>query len=235
MRQNLGYFGKVAARSYECAYAYPRLSVPVSLKCAGERAAFGGHTEGEARAANRSQEGAHVSGLDRRFGPGCCRLVSSLGLALLGEDNRPASAGPASAEVSGCVRRLSDACKSSLLTRGTPRPFAPVGTRDVRRETRPIRHSFAEDSSREKENTAVKVKPFREGGSCRVERVAPRLPHQCGCFSLASHRRTAGNSPTHSPIRQFTNSPISSNVSRLASRMGTDPVSPNVYKGLSGV
>lgn len=169
MRQNLGCFGRVA----KCVYAHPRLSAPVRLKCgAGQRG---------------------------RFGPGCCRLVSSLGLALLGEDNRPASAGHTSADGIGCVRRLSDACKSLLLTRGTPRPFAPkmgtdpvsgnvymshagsvpqdfapVGTRDVRRETRLARYSFAEYSNREKENTALKVKPFREGGPCRVERAGAR-------------------------------------------------------------
>ena len=60
----------------------------------------------------------------RRCGPWCCRSVSSLGFALLTEDNLPRSACRASAGVSGCVRDASYACKTSLLTRGTPRPSA---------------------------------------------------------------------------------------------------------------
>ena len=60
----------------------------------------------------------------RRFGPGSCRSVSSFGFALLRQDNELRSACPASASISGCVRRLSYACKPSLLTHGTPRPSA---------------------------------------------------------------------------------------------------------------
>ena len=55
----------------------------------------------------------------RRCGPWCCRSVSTLGFALLPEDNLPRSACRASAGVSGCVRDASCACKTSLLTRGT--------------------------------------------------------------------------------------------------------------------
>ena len=81
----------------------------------------------------------------RRCGPWCCRSVSSLGFALLTEDNLPRSAitaaqaglairasqaerkrvpSRASAGSSGCVRDASYASKTSLLTRGTPRPSA---------------------------------------------------------------------------------------------------------------
>ena len=50
--------------------------------------------------------------------------VSSFALALLTRDNPLASACHASALPSGCGRAASYVCKSSLLTRAPPRPFA---------------------------------------------------------------------------------------------------------------
>ena len=79
-----------------------------------------------------------LSGARHRLGAGCCtplapasRFTSFRGYArsrrsvlrFLAEDNLPFSADHASASTSGCVRSTSYACKTSLLTRGTPAPL----------------------------------------------------------------------------------------------------------------
>ena len=156
----------------------------------------------------------------RRCGPWCCRSVSSLGFALLTEDNLPRSAiaaaqagsqpigtrasrakrvpSRASAGSSGCVRDASYASKTSLLTRGT-QALAVAAQFALRAQpTRRLRRGCISRPSARRASTRGGFSPRRTCNAPRLWRIIragpsrQKLPQPTAQAWFAAYRMRLG-------------------------------------------